>query len=82
MKKFSEEQIKLLNLKKSASYTKYPWRDIKPGEGFFVSEKELPSKDCSSRPTPPDGLKETGYKVATSIQIIDKQKGIFVQRIS
>tara|TARA_Y100001970_G_C14015700_1_gene740821 strand:+ start:181 stop:429 length:249 start_codon:yes stop_codon:yes gene_type:complete len=82
MKKFTFEQIQNLNLKKAASHTKYPWRDISVGEGFFVSEKELPSKDCSSRPTPPDSLTSDGYKVTTSIQVIDKQKGIFVQRVA
>lgn len=55
---------------------KYPWRQLKVGESFFVPENQLPRS--GSRPSPPDSVKG----LFTTKRILNgKVAGVLVKRV-
>jgi len=75
-----ENNIPIPASRKSSGVCKYPWEDMKIGQSFFVPLSELTSEDA--RPSPPDSLKKTGYRVQTRKLIENGVCGIRVWRIN
>ena len=75
-----ENDIPIPASRKSIGVCKYPWEDMKIGQSFFVPLSELTSEDA--RPSPPDRLKKTGYRVQTRKLIENGVWGVRVWRIN
>ena len=78
--KLSASEAALVNFDERETKTKYPWYETDVGEIFFIPEKDV--RDLNSRPTVPEKLAATGYKIKTKVGLNGKSKGLFVKRVA
>mgnify|MGYP000689232736 FL=1 len=58
---------------------KYPWRQLKVGESFFIPRNQLPREDY--RPTPSANIRKEGYRFKSKKVISGTRIGVQIKRI-
>ena len=61
----SEAEASNIDFNDRSIKTKYPWYTTKVNGVFFIPEMDV--RDLNSRPTVPEKLARTGYKIKTKI---------------
>jgi hypothetical protein len=58
---------------------KYPWRQLKVGESFFIPRNQLSREDY--RPTPSSNILKEGYRFKSKKVVSGSKIGVQIKRI-